>query len=314
MSFTFGLSGMFGGLKAAGRKSALSNVLSDAANRAMPFITETAGDLKKWGEQDWEHFKETYRPVADALVDDANKEPDYGRQEREVSLAAARGLSGDNAAIRSEASRSGAGVGSGRFGASTLRAASSNAAGAGVGQVMGRLKAEDIATNKKLSVIGSGKPDPSSAIAGLGIVTKGGANYGKYSAAIGRSTGDSLGGAAKGFGQAVGSWNPSSEPTTTNLTTNPSSEAGEWEQGDTGQYNGGDGGTYGGGGDYGDAPSYATGGLIRGPGTGRSDSIPAVIDGQRPARVSNGEYHVAGNVVARIGKPRLESLIAISRG
>ena len=313
MSLTFGIAGLFGGIKAAGRKSALSNVLSNAANRATPFITETAGDLKKWGEQDWGHFKETYRPVADALVDDANKEPDYGRQEREVSLAAARGLSGDNAAIRSEASRSGAGVGSGRFGASTLRAASSNAAGAGVGQVMGRLKAEDIATNKKLSVIGSGKPDPSSAIAGLGIVTKGGADYGKYSAAIGRGVVASLGGAASGFGQAIGSYKGNGTDNGSGTYNSPDRDNSgrpdyAWEnKASADEANSQNR-------EFGLQDQFATGGLIRGPGTGRSDSIPAVIDGQRPARVSNGEYHVAGNVVARIGKPRLESLIAISRG
>ena len=40
------------------------------------------------------------------------------------------------------------------------------------------------------------------------------------------------------------------------------------------------------------ASSFAAGGLVQGPGTGTSDSIPAVIDGRRPAAISNGEFIV----------------------
>jgi hypothetical protein len=42
----------------------------------------------------------------------------------------------------------------------------------------------------------------------------------------------------------------------------------------------------------GGGPVSDGGGPVRGPGTGTSDSIPAVIDGKRPARIANGEFIV----------------------
>jgi hypothetical protein len=56
-------------------------------------------------------------------------------------------------------------------------------------------------------------------------------------------------------------------------------------------------------------PGYADGGLIQGPGTGTSDSIPATIDGQQPAQVSDGEYLVPANVVQAIGHDFFEHLV-----
>lgn len=47
--------------------------------------------------------------------------------------------------------------------------------------------------------------------------------------------------------------------------------------------------------------------MIRGPGTGTSDSIPAVINGrngQTPARLSNGEAYVPRDVVQQAGGPK----------
>lgn len=55
---------------------------------------------------------------------------------------------------------------------------------------------------------------------------------------------------------------------------------------------------------------YADGGLIQGPGTGTSDSIPAVVSptGQ-PAAVSDGEFHIPKQVVDKIGAHYLQQLI-----
>jgi hypothetical protein len=59
---------------------------------------------------------------------------------------------------------------------------------------------------------------------------------------------------------------------------------------------------------------YAEGGVILGPGTGTSDSIPAVIDGEVAARVSNKEYRIPAAVVAKIGKVHLDKLVAAFHG
>jgi hypothetical protein len=46
---------------------------------------------------------------------------------------------------------------------------------------------------------------------------------------------------------------------------------------------------------------FNQGGPVEGPGTGTSDSIPAMIDGQRPAALSDGEYVVPAAVVRAKG-------------
>lgn len=45
----------------------------------------------------------------------------------------------------------------------------------------------------------------------------------------------------------------------------------------------------------------AKGGPLRGPGTGTSDSIPAVIDQQEPAALSDGEFVITAVAVAAAG-------------
>lgn len=55
---------------------------------------------------------------------------------------------------------------------------------------------------------------------------------------------------------------------------------------------------------------YAEGGQIAGPGTGTSDSIPAVTDQGQSVAVSNGEYKIPPQVVAALGKDFFDELIA----
>jgi hypothetical protein len=54
--------------------------------------------------------------------------------------------------------------------------------------------------------------------------------------------------------------------------------------------------------------SYADGGLIAGPGSGTSDSIAAVANGQ-PLAVSNGEYHIPAAVVSALGRDFFDKLV-----
>jgi hypothetical protein len=49
------------------------------------------------------------------------------------------------------------------------------------------------------------------------------------------------------------------------------------------------------------APYAAGGKLLQGNGDGMSDSIPADIDGQRPARLADGEFVVPADVVSHLG-------------
>jgi hypothetical protein len=62
--------------------------------------------------------------------------------------------------------------------------------------------------------------------------------------------------------------------------------------------------SYAGGGlaDLGDYADYAGGGrMLKGPGDGMSDSIPATIAGKQPARLANDEFVVSADVVSHLG-------------
>lgn len=51
-----------------------------------------------------------------------------------------------------------------------------------------------------------------------------------------------------------------------------------------------------------DLGSYSDGGrMLRGPGDGMSDSIPASISGKRPARLADGEFVIPADVVSHLG-------------
>ena len=54
---------------------------------------------------------------------------------------------------------------------------------------------------------------------------------------------------------------------------------------------------------------YNQGGEIKGPGTGISDSIPAVTTGGRPLRVADGEYIIPADVVQKFGVDAFDQLV-----
>lgn len=69
------------------------------------------------------------------------------------------------------------------------------------------------------------------------------------------------------------------------------------------------------------AAGFAEGGAIPvagrkvlGPGTGTSDSIPAIIDGERPAALSTGEYVIPADVVKAKGTEFFDKLLAQYNG
>jgi hypothetical protein len=55
---------------------------------------------------------------------------------------------------------------------------------------------------------------------------------------------------------------------------------------------------------------YNSGGKIQGPGTGTSDSIPAVTNNGAPLRVANGEYVIPADVVQKFGTQAFDKLVA----
>jgi len=68
------------------------------------------------------------------------------------------------------------------------------------------------------------------------------------------------------------------------------------------------GGVYAGGGGVYDLGGYSDGGrLLRGPGDGVSDSIPAVIGNRQPARLADGEFVVPARIVSELGNGSTEA-------
>lgn len=63
----------------------------------------------------------------------------------------------------------------------------------------------------------------------------------------------------------------------------------------------------------GGGPVDVGGKLLDGPGHGRSDSIPALVDGQQPAAVSKGEFVVPKHVVEYFGTKHFDALLEKAR-
>jgi len=67
-------------------------------------------------------------------------------------------------------------------------------------------------------------------------------------------------------------------------------------------------GGYAAGGGISDLGNYSDGGrLLRGPGDGVSDSIPAVIGQRQPARLADGEFVVPARIVSELGNGSTEA-------
>lgn len=153
-------------------------------------------------------------------------------------------------------------------------------------------------------------------------------------AQAGQASRDGIGGFATGSGAATGS----STGPNAGATNSGMSNSGGWGSRDAGGGTSGDGGggatgggegggSASGGGDRGTRGGFADGGisafaaggigdlggysdggrLLRGPGDGVSDSIPAVIGKKRPARLADGEFVVPARIVSELGNGSTEA-------
>jgi hypothetical protein len=65
---------------------------------------------------------------------------------------------------------------------------------------------------------------------------------------------------------------------------------------------------YAAGGGVSDLGGYSDGGrLLKGPGDGVSDSIPAVIGNRQPARLADGEFVIPARIVSELGNGSTEA-------
>lgn len=67
------------------------------------------------------------------------------------------------------------------------------------------------------------------------------------------------------------------------------------------------------GGEVGPDEEYVGGAMLEGPGHGKSDSIPAMIDGTQPARLSKGEFILPKDIVEYYGTKHIDMLVEKAR-
>lgn len=253
--------------------------------------------------QDWDHFKTTFAPAEEAAATYAGRDPDYARAEGQVSDAVASGMSqGGNAVVRRRINPN-SGATSARI--NDLTVAGGRAGGIGMGQA--RRGEEDRLFRERAGVSAGARgiqQDANTVTARnldtLQTTIKHAAGVGD---AYGRNAADSLYQAGQGAGQLGYGMKASRNYSSPDYDKSGQADYTWGSKGDADYFNSQNEA-------FGMSASYADGGMVRGPGTGRSDSVPATIDGEQPARVSNGEIVVPVHIVQKIGKRVLDELIA----
>lgn len=271
-------------------------------------------EMRGWGRDDWEHFKSVYAPAEETITGRA-REGITAQTDRVTGAAnvdVRRAAGGGYGIMRRGLTARGIDPGSGA-GIAAMTSMGNREAGAyGIGVNRARTgereRVDDFNWNNRMGVVRAGRGIPVSAALQF---SKGQDLLNVTSRrALGLSDNYSSAGASGLYDVGRGAGNLTSQYVAYDRS-NRDKASGSWDFNNTDQY----GNTYADNttDDYFDnqeALFKADGGLIVGPGTGRSDSIPASVDGQMPARVSNGEYHIPAAVVAVVGKDKLDAIKA----
>lgn len=282
------------------------------AKQAMNQTIPIGNELSNWGAQDWNNYKTTYVPAEDAVVARAN-EGFQPQTERVTGKAAAGDQAQLSDVVDSTNTRMAARGINPSSGASVAANVALNDAGAAktgtdinLARTNEQNRVNDANWQNRLGLVYGAKamkPQNASMLARgadmLNVNTRRAAGLSdSYSTAATSGLTDVGRSAGQGAGYAYDWWKsrPQISPGTGgdgsydtpptdkgSLLTNTPSE---------------------------DDTNKADGGLIVGPGDGTSDSIPAVIDGEQPAAVSNGEYRIPAHVVAKIGRDKLDAIKA----
>lgn len=279
------------------------------AKRAMQQTIPIGNKLSSWGAQDWQNYKTTYAPAEDAVVARANAgfQP---QTERVTGKAAAGDQAQFSDVVDSTNTRMaarGINPASGTSVAANVALNDAGAAKTGTDINLARTneqnRVNDANWQNRLGMVYGAKilqPQNASMLTRgadmLNVNTRRAAGLSdSYSSAatsgltdVGRSLGE-------GAGYASDWWKNRNANADRGTTANPNPN---YDASGVNDLLGGN------------ASDYADGGLIVGPGDGTSDSVPAVIDGQQPAAVSNGEYRIPAAAVQKIGRHKLDALRA----
>jgi len=253
--------------------------------------------------KDWDHFKTTFAPAEQAMATQAARDPDIAGAEGKVAGAVASGMSqGGNAVLKRRVNPN---SGSTSAALNDITVAGGRARGFGMGQA--RRGEEDRVFKERAAVSAGARGIPSGTnMVGLKNIDMLQTSIKKaagVSDAYGGSAADSLYQVGKGAGQLGYGFGKKKTYSSPDYDKSGQADYNWGSKGDADYFNSQNEA-------FGMDAQFADGGLVEGPGTGRSDSVPAVIDGEKPARVSNGEFIIPARAVAMIGKRNLDALIA----
>lgn len=277
------------------------------ANASTPKQQAIAGQLRTWGDEDWDEWKKTFAPVEEVAVARATEgfKPQTDRVTGQVATESARSMDDANNVLDTRLSKRSVNPASG--GAIAARAGLTNAGAtnAGIGINVARTGEEnrvnDMNWNNRLNLVNRGSQGLSSQALMLtkasDVINVGARRAAGLSDEYSNAATAGLEGVGRGLGQLSGSARDAYN--NRDINTGPTSHK------ETSDYDYED---FSGGINSDSGSDYADGGLIVGPGTGTSDSIPASIDGQMPAAVSDGEYRIPAADVARIGRDKLDAI------
>lgn len=299
-SWIGGLINTLFGIGSAYENAQVSKAWSKSARANVGTIMATGGKMIDAATQDWEHFKSTFAPVEQARAARADRDPDVAGAEGAVAGSVASGMSQGMGMAGQGKMRRGINPNSGNFSATLndITVAGGQAGGMGMGRA--RRGEEDRVFHERAGVAGDARriPAESSVIRARNIdnLQTTARKAAGLADAYSQRAADSLYNVGRGVGQMSSLWNQPTDSANQSWS-NSSMENGTISAGpgyveNAEQYSG-----------------YADGGMVSGPGTGRSDSIPAMIDDAQPARVSNGEFIIPAAAVRRIGKRYLDSLV-----
>ena len=283
-----------GALSKAGNR--ISNDYREVAESGLPFTQAMSDDLTAWADKDWQRFKTNFQPVAEGLAVDAARGAENDKAEGVVSADVSQAVKSAGKSMVSNSSARGINPASGNFhaGMTDLVSGAGKTEGAGLG--MARRDEEGKVFKKRMDVINAnrGIPGSSNVMAGKAVDLQnlGARRYLGLSDSYAGAASSAASGAAGGLGKLIGNAVGGNKNKDTDSDTDLDDPDRNVQGNDDYEYD------------------LADGGLIRGPGTGRSDSIPANVDKAAPARVSNGEYHVPSHVVHYFGKKYFDELQA----
>lgn len=257
------------------------------AQAAQDSQSEALNAQAQLGRDQWDRYVKVYGPTEENLVRQANE----GVSPEAMAERAAADVDSGFAKTREVGERQMA-----RYGLNPASPAAIAARGntnieqskaRALGMNTARLTADDINFNRKATAVGMGKGLPAVASASLSGAAAGFGRMADQYANDMAGTGRFVGGISNKFGNWAGD-------KISNWWSNRNGGNNDMAAGLAAGASGG---------------FYADGGLVEGPGNGTSDSVPATVDGQEPARLSNGEYVIPANVVRQKGVEFFDKLV-----